>query len=68
MMHSSPWSDPDPKRPDPVDANKSDMLPDGRNAGQWLGGTQMSATQLRRGGLVMTRGVATVRQQTRRKR
>ncbi len=55
MMHAKPWTDPNPKRPDPVDANKSDMLPGGRNAGQWLGGTQMSTTQLRRGGLAMFR-------------
>lgn len=51
MMHAKPWTDPNPKRPDPVDSSKSDMLPGGRNAGQQLSGTQMSATQLRRGGL-----------------
>ena len=52
MMHSCPVMDPDPKRSDPVDPNKSDMLPYGRNAGQNLTGTQMSVTQLRRGGLI----------------
>lgn len=51
MMHTKPWTDPNPKRPDPVDASKSDMLPSGRHAGQQLSGTQMSATQLRRGEL-----------------
>ena len=51
MMHARPWTDPNPKRPDPVDASKSDMLPSGRHAGQNLPGTQGSATQLRRGGL-----------------
>ena len=55
MMHSTPWEDPDPRHPDPVDPNTSDMLPNGRNAGQILTGTQCSATQLRRGGLVDSR-------------
>lgn len=45
----------DPTRRDPVDPAVSDMLPHGRNAGQSLAGTQASATQLRRGGLVRTR-------------
>ncbi len=51
MMRARPWADPNPQRPDPVDASKSDMLPAGRNAGQNLPGTQGSATQMRRGGL-----------------
>lgn len=55
MPHDTPWCDPNPKHPDPVKAGMSDMLPIGRNAGQQLAGTQMSATQLRRGGLIKTR-------------
>lgn len=54
-MKDCPVVDPHPRHPDPVDPKKSDMQPYGRNAGQQLAGTQMSATQLRRGGLVMTR-------------
>lgn len=54
-MHDCPVQDPDPRRPDPVDASVSDMLPNGRHAGQNLCGTQMSVTQLRRGGLIRPR-------------
>ena len=53
MMHDRPVLD--PTRRDPVDAAVSDMLPHGRNAGQSLPGTQASATQLRRGGMVRAR-------------
>jgi hypothetical protein len=52
MPHDCPIYDPDPKRRDPVDPSISDMMPNGRNAGQNLTGTQMSVTQLRRGGLL----------------
>ena len=57
MMTDRPVVDPDPRHPDPVDPDKSDMLPAGRSAGQSLSGTQASATQLRRGGLVRTRNI-----------
>ena len=57
MMRDCPVMDPDPRRPDPVDPDKSDLLPAGRNAGQDLCGTQMSATQLRRGGMIRTRRI-----------
>ncbi len=43
--------DPDPQNPDPVDPDKSDLAPEGRDAGQGLPGTQGSATQMRRGEL-----------------
>ena len=52
MMRGVP-SDPTPRR-DPVDPNKSNMLPYGRNAGQSLPSTQASATQILRGGMVQT--------------
>jgi len=57
MMKDCPVMDPNPRHPDPVDPNKSDLLPVGRNAGQNLSGTQMSATQLRRGGMINTRRI-----------
>lgn len=45
--------DPDPANPDPVDPNVNNMAdPTGEGAGQNLPGTQGSATQERRGGLV----------------
>ena len=50
-MRLNPVRDPDPKHPDPVDPDKSDMLPYGRHAGQQLSSTQGSATQLTRGGM-----------------
>lgn len=49
-------SDPTPRR-DPVDPNKSNMLPHGRNAGQNLPSTQASTTQLIRGGMVKMRKI-----------
>jgi hypothetical protein len=57
MMKDCPVMDPCPRHPDPVDPAKSDMLPYGRHAGQNLSGTQMSATQLKRGGLVRARHI-----------
>ena len=56
-MRDCPVMDPNPRRPDPVDPNKSDLLPNGRHTGQNLSGTQMSATQLRRGGMIKTRRI-----------
>ena len=52
MMRDCPVLDPIPTNRDPVDPNVSDMQPYGRCAGQQLCGTQMSVTQLRRGGLI----------------